>query len=243
MKPATVVSPGAAAVDPRLRGVVAQLGGLVGRVRVNRNERTLLSLRGSRHEGLRLSLHEGLLDHPAALAELPAWVAARGGPPGPALRSAIDRVFGSLAAARRADPAQVPIFAPLGGPVDLPALYDEVHRQWFPHLPRPVIAWGPRRSKTPRRRIRFAAYIRRPEPRIVVNRCLDQPWVAREFVTYVLYHELCHHAQACAPLRGETAHSPRFKAWESRYPRFTELLRWEKAHLDRFLAGAAAGSV
>lgn len=227
-----------AQADPRVEALNRLLAGLVRHVRINRNERTLLSLRGSRGEGLRLSLHHGLLDHPQALAELPAWVRGHGRTVGPTLRAAIDEVFRGLAATRRATPAAVPEFAPLGGPVDLQALYGEVHGAWFPHLSRPPIAWGPRRPGG-RRRIRFAAYHRRPVARIVVNRLLDQPWVAREFVAYVLYHELCHHAQAAAPVRGETPHSPRFKAWEARYPRFRELLAWEKAHLDRFLDGPA----
>lgn len=228
-----------ASIDPRVEALTKLLGGLVRSVRINRNERTLLSLRGSRWEGLRLSLHQGLLDHPPALAELPAWIRGNGRTVGPALRTAIDEVFRGLASTRRSTPTAVPEFAPLAGPVDLQALYAEIHAAWFPHLTRPPISWGPRRAGG-RRRIRFAAYHRRPVARIVVNRLLDQPWVAREFVAYVLYHELCHHAQAAAPVRGETPHSPRFKAWEARYPRFRELLVWEKAHLDRFLDGPAS---
>ena len=228
--------------DPRVTALETALSGLVAQVRINRNQRTLLSLRGSRWQGLRLSLHEGLLDHPQALAEIPAWVRAHGRATGPILRSAIDTVFRGLAAERRRQPLLIPEFAPLAGPVDLPTLYHEVHTQWFPDLSRPAITWGPRRRLAPQRRIRFAAYHRRKPPHIVVNRLLDQPWVAREFVAYVLYHELCHHAQACDPIRGETPHSARFKAWEARYPRFRELLLWEKAHLDRFLSGATAGA-
>ena len=227
--------------DPRVTALELALTGLVAQVRINRNARTLLSLRGSRWQGLRLSLHEGLLEHPLALTELPAWVKAHGHATGPILRTAIDSVFRGLAAERRRQPQLVPEFAPLNGPVDLPALYHDVHAQWFPQLTRPAIAWGPRRRQLPQRRIRFAAYHRKRPPHIVVNRLLDQPWVAREFVAYVLYHELCHHAQACDPIRGEKPHSARFKAWEARYPRFRELLLWEKAHLDRFLSGAAVG--
>ena len=224
------------APDPRRDALAQSLAGLVSKVRFNDNDRTLLSLRGSRREGLRLSMHHRLLDHPAALAELPGWIRGHGRVTNAALRTAIDAVFNDLSRERRRQPEQVPEFALLAGPVDLQALYASVHGEWFPQLPKPPIAWGPRRPGA-RRRIRFAAYYRRPTPRILVNRLLDQPWVARDFVAYVLYHELCHHAQACAPVRGETPHSRRFKAWEARFPRFPELLIWEKAHLDRFLGG------
>ncbi len=228
-------------LDPRVAELVEQLKGLVVSVRLNDNDRTLLSLRGSHREGIRLSLHHGLLAHPKALAELPAWIRGHGRKPGPALKEAIDSVFSALASHRRSDPVLAPHFESLGGPVDLLGLYLSIHAQWFPKLSCPPIAWGRHLSLKRRRHIRFAAYHRRPAARIVVSRLLDQPWVAREFVAYVLYHELCHHAQACDPVRGETPHSARFKAWEARYPRFGELLAWEKAHLDRFLAAPSGG--
>ena len=230
-----VPSPEIVSDDPRVVALALQLTGAVSHIRLNSNARTLLSLRGSRSEGIRLSLHHGLLDHPAALAELPAWIRGHGRVPGPALRLAIDTVFGALAKKRRSHPATAPSFPALSSPVDLDALYAEVHALWFPKLSRPPIAWGPHQRPKRRRHIRFAAYHRRPHARIIVNRLLDQPWVAREFLTYVLYHELCHHAQACDPVRGETPHSARFKTWEARYPRLPDLLAWEKAHLDRFL--------
>ena len=227
--------------DSRLSELTRQLGGLVRGIRLNANGRILLSLRGSKSEGLRLSLHHRLLEHPAALAELPGWVRGNGRDTAPALRAAIEAVFRDEAKSRRADPATVPNFAPLGGPLDLPTMYREVHALWFPHLSMPPVQWGRNRRVARRRLVRFAAYHRKPV-RIVVNPVLDQPWVAREFVAYVLYHELCHHAQAADPVRGEKPHSARFKQWEARYPRFRELLTWEKAHLDRFLAAPVAAA-
>lgn len=234
-KPRDKPAPEIASEDPRVVALAQMLTGTVSHIRLNSNARTLLSLRGSHSEGIRLSLHHGLLDHPAAMAELPAWIRGRGRVPGPALKAAIDAVFGSLAHKRRAHPTTVPSFAAFNGPVDLDSLYAEIHAAWFPNLSRPPIAWGQHQRAKRRRHIRFASYHRRPHARIIVNRLLDQPWVAREFLAYVLYHELCHHAQACDPVRGETPHSARFKSWEARYPRFTDLLAWEKAHLDRFL--------
>lgn len=225
------------APDPRLLDLQRALGGIVTHIRLNTNDRTLVSLRGSRREGIRLSLHHRLLDYPTALAELTGWIKANGRKPGPLLNHAIAEVFDRLAVERRANPVTIPLFEPLGAPLDLLAMYTQIHATWFPALSKPPIGWGPRRQGAERRRrIRFAAYHRRPNTRIIVNRLLDQPWVARDFVSYVLYHELCHHAQAMAPVRGEKPHSPRFKQWEARYPRFRELLLWEKAHVDRFLA-------
>ncbi len=228
----------AISTDPRLATLQHALTGVVTQIRLNSNGRTLVSLRGSRRDGIRLSLHHRLLDHPAALAELTGWIKTNGRKPGPELQRAMTVVFDGLAAERRANPAALPDFAPLGDEaLDLQTVYRAIHATWFPLMSRPPVSWGPHRSAggKRRRRIRFAAYHRKPVARIVVNRLLDQPWVAREFVVYVLYHELCHHVQAMDPVRGEKPHSARFKAWEARYPRFRELLLWEKAHIDRFL--------
>jgi predicted SprT family Zn-dependent metalloprotease len=71
---------------------------------------------------------------------------------------------------------------------------------------------------------------------VLVNPRLDQPWIARCFFEHVLFHELCHHAQACAPVRGERPHSQRFRAMERSYPYHAEAQAWERSHLDRLLS-------
>ncbi len=204
---------------------------------LNRNRRILISLRGSRWRGMRLSIHRELLRHPAALADLPRWVAAGGRTRSPAISAALDAAGRTLRARERV--AHPPlVLEALGGPLALDTAFARIHAEWFPHLAKPAVSWG-RAARQARRHVRFAMYRRSPTPQVVVNRRLDQAWVAREFVDFVLYHELCHHAQACAPLRGETAHSARFRAWERRYPRFDEILRWERENLDRFLDRAS----
>ena len=166
----TVQSTESASEDPRLTDLTHLLKGVVAHIRLNTNQRTLLSLRGSRSEGIRLSIHRGLLDHPTALAELPAWIRGRGRVPGPALKAAIDTVFVAMAKKRRSHPKTAPVFAALNGPLDLDTLYAEIHSHWFPKLTCPPISWGPRQSPKRRRHIRFAAYYRRPHARIIVNR-------------------------------------------------------------------------
>ena len=218
--------------DPRLehlRRVLSTVRDLH-QVRLNRNAGTLLSLRGSRSEGLRLSLHEQLLDHPEAIAAIPAWIAGDGRQPEPALQQALEAVQQRMRQLRPPGP-DLPT---LVGPLDLMATAERVRGMWFPHLSLPTMRWG-RGSNGVRRRVRFAAYKRRP-PTIIVNPILDQPWVASDFIDFVVFHELCHHAQAMRPIPGETPHSTRFKAWESRFPRYTQVLAWERAHLERFLS-------
>ncbi len=207
-------------------------------LRLNRNRGTLISLRGDRHAP-RLSLHVALLDHPAALAELPEWVRRNGRGRWPGIQAAITSVF----AGRPDDRAQgVPIpdeiraLPRLAGPLDLAALFARVHRTWFAHLPPPPVTWA-RNGPLRQRHIRFGCYRCRPAPLVSLHPKLDQPWIAWCFVEHVLFHELCHHAQACAPVRGESPHGARFRAWERRYPLHDQARRWERAYLQHVLGG------
>ncbi|MBA3710759.1 MAG: hypothetical protein H0W83_18295, partial [Planctomycetes bacterium] len=127
------------------------------------------------------------------------------------------------------------VLEPLGGPLDLKSHLDRIHGQYFSDLPRPDITWGRSRTRLPRRQVRFATYRPRPRPLVTVSPRLDQPWIARLFIDFVLYHELCHHAQANAPMRGERVHGKRFRTWERRFPGFDQATRWERENLDRFL--------
>ncbi len=199
-------------------------------VRLNDNAKTLLSLRGSHLTGLRISLHRDLLQDADALEDLPAWIHGR--TITPRLRAAIDRVFAAQREQQRATSA--PALEPLEGPLDLPATYRRIHDTWFGHLPLIPIGWARERHGA-LRHIRFAAFHRQP-PRISVNPRVDQPWVAKAWVDFLIFHELCHHAQHCRPIPGESPHGSRFKSWERRFPRWQDAVAWEKAHIDRFLA-------
>lgn len=205
------------------------------RLRLNHNRKTMLSLRG-RQGGSVVSVHVGLLDHPEALAELPAWILSNGRRTSPHLRQALREVW---RVHRHRSISQSPVALPdletISAPFDLCEFFTEVHRTWFPHLTKPSIRWGrnsPRRTLTS---IRFACYRSRPQPSIVVNPRLARPWVPKIFVEHVLYHELCHHAQASAPIRGERPHSRRFRQWEAQYPHHVLARIWERLHLERFL--------
>ncbi len=205
------------------------------RLRLNRNGKTMLSLRG-RQGGSVVSVHVGLLEHPEALAELPGWILSNGRRTSPRLRQALQEVWReqrqrSLVIA----PVELPALETLPTSFDLHAVFTLIHGAWFPHLTKPAIRWG---RHSPRRRltsIRFGCYRSRPQPAIVVNPRLAQPWVARIFLDHVLYHELCHHAQASAPIRGEPPHSRRFRQWEAQYPHHELAQMWERLHLERFL--------
>lgn len=205
-------------------------------LRLHRNRSVLVSLRGRRTQEV-LGIHEDLLDHEACLSVLPRWVERGGRGRFPELIHAMRAVAARSSEARAlAAAAQLPPLESLRGPLDLKQCFDRIYQAWFAHLPCPRVAWA-RRSLRALSHIRFGCYRRRPLPLIQLHPRLDQPWVARVFVDHVLFHELCHHAQACAPVRGEPPHSPRFRSWERRFPHHDLALAWERVHLRHLLDG------
>ncbi len=205
-------------------------------VRANRNRGLLLGLRGDPRTGLRLSVHEDLVNHADAIPLIIAWVMSRGRQLPPGLRLILDAVQAKRRASHRATfppPLDLPA---LGSAIDPHAVLKQLHANWFAHLTLPRLVMARQNHKRRQRRIHFATYHRtaatiRLHPRMV------EPWVASLFLDYVLFHEMCHHAQAASPLRGETPHSGRFRTWEARFPQLDLALRWERDHLHRFLGG------
>jgi hypothetical protein len=210
----------------------------VGRLRLNRNRRTMLSLRG-RPAAWTVSLHVGLLDHDGAIDEIPGWVQGHGRATSPALRRCLQEVWSRQHAAkvvRSGDEELARGLPTLGGPLVLEKEFAAVHQHWFPQLPAPLVGWS--RAGVGRRtsHIRFGSYRQKPQALVLIHPRLDQPWVARVFVEHVLFHELCQLAPGCAPPGGARPHSSRFRAMERAYPQHREAMAWERANLERLLA-------
>jgi|GEM_PF-1409291 hypothetical protein len=216
-------------------------GAQISRVRLNTNRRTMLSLRGRPHSWT-VSMHVGLLDHDSIIAEIPEWVSGRGRTTSAQLRRCLQEVWlaqQAAAAVADGDLITCSTLPTLMGPLSLDAVFSAIHGTWFSHLPKPAVGWSRSSGRRTLMHIRFGAYRRHPLAYVQLNPRLDQPWVARCFVEHVLFHELCHHAQACAPIRGESPHSARFRALERSYPQHAEAQAWERAFLSRLLAPIA----
>lgn len=202
-----------------------------------RNRRTLISLRG-RPGTLRLSLHPLILEDADHAPPIIEWVARRGrGGAGTCLRALLTRTQERIASA--VDPngwAEASHLPTLGRSLDLESTLTRIMALGFPDLPRPRIQWA-RCSAGRLITIRFGSYRRKPRPgSISLHPRLQRPWIASVFFDHVLYHELCHHRQACQPLAGrETAHSVRFRTWDRAFPGYRQARAWERAALPWLL--------
>lgn len=103
-----------------------------------------------------------------------------------------------------------------------------------PPLEDVMITWG--RYGRGSRTIRFGSYDF-DRQLIRIHPALDQEWVPRFFVEFIVYHELLH---ALFPPVEESSsrrkvHTEEFREREREFPRYQEALAWERKNLPRFL--------
>ncbi len=71
---------------------------------------------------------------------------------------------------------------------------------------------------------------------IRIHPVLDQAWVPRYFVSFVIYHEMLHHVMPATIVGGRRLlHPPLFLARERLFRDFERAIAWERAHLHRLL--------
>lgn len=125
-----------------------------------------------------------------------------------------------------------------GSTHDLRTIFGELEQDHFAGVVDGVgITWGRRGTQTRRRQrtIRLGTYSH-DERVIRVHPTLDQGWVPRFFVRFIVFHEMLHHVEPprVTPHRTEF-HTPAFRARERAYPEYERSIAWERANLGRLL--------
>jgi hypothetical protein len=118
---------------------------------------------------------------------------------------------------------------------DLDAILADLRARYFPHCAEVKIRWGRWSGRARPRSIRFGSYL--PDARLIrIHPALDQAFVPRCFVEFIVYHELLHHAIPPVRLNGRyQIHSPTFRQRERDFPAFAEAMAWRKRCLRRVL--------
>ena len=100
-----------------------------------------------------------------------------------------------------------------------------------------LITWGRRTRPRSKKRstIKLGSYSA-TERLVRIHPALDQDWVPRYFVSYIVYHELLHHLVP-AELRGGRIilHPPEFVRREREFRYYERALEWERKHINRLL--------
>lgn len=122
---------------------------------------------------------------------------------------------------------------------DLLSILGDVNDRYFgAALGDILVTWGrhaPPRAGGARRAIKLGSYSV-SERLVRVHPVLDQPWVPRYFLSYIVYHELLHHV-----VPGESAggrfrlHTEEFSRRERQFRHYERALEWERKHVGRLL--------
>jgi hypothetical protein len=120
---------------------------------------------------------------------------------------------------------------------DLLKLFAEINDRYFDGEVNALITWGKRpTTKTQRRKtIKLGSYSA-VDRLIRVHPALDQRWVPRYFVAYIVYHEMLHHViPGSRGLGRVNLHPPEFKEREREFRHFERVVEWEKRKVGRLL--------
>lgn len=120
---------------------------------------------------------------------------------------------------------------------DLRRIFERVNQRHFRGRLRGYrVVWGRRRRQRPKEYFIFGSI--QEEDRVIrIHPLLDQPFVPRWFLEYVLYHEMLH---SVVPEETDGAgrrrvHTEEFYRREKAFPGYRRARRWENDNLARFL--------
>ena len=118
---------------------------------------------------------------------------------------------------------------------DLDTILKDLCARYFPDCPAVSIRWGRWSGRARPRSIRFGAYL--PDTQVIrIHPALDQAFVPRYFVEFIVYHELLHHVIPAVRLNGRyQIHSPLFRRREREFPAYAEAIAWRQQSLRRML--------
>jgi hypothetical protein len=122
---------------------------------------------------------------------------------------------------------------------DLLELFSGINERYFGEGVNAVITWGQRSTRKARgesqRTIKLGSYSA-VDRLIRIHPALDQKWVPRYFVAYIIYHEMLHHViPGSRGLGRVNLHPPEFKEREKQFRHFDRALQWERRHVARLL--------
>ena len=209
---------------------------------VTDNRRTMVSVRRE-GEARHIRLHHMFLDAPPEIITALGRYFARNDRFASRL---IDRYIAAqqhrIRAVFASDP---PPIDPTGMVYDLAEIQRGISVRYFDGRVEVPITWGrhaaTQRRRRARRTIRMGTYLIE-EQLIRIHPALDQSFVPRYFVEWVVYHEMLHHVVPMPLVNGRRVyHSDEFRARERLYHDYERARAWEETHLTRLISSRRTG--
>ncbi len=219
---------GRASLEARIRRALGVPADLI----VTDNRRTMIA---TRHRGPRLEirLHHMFLDAPSGVIEELLSYLADGDRRASA---AVGRYIEANRHRIKRRGARV-LLRTRGRHHDLDAIAAEVGARYFEGAVDGVrITWGRKPPQGKRRRsIRLGTYTH-DQQLVRIHPSLDQAFVPRFFVEFVVFHELLHHVVPPREVGGRLEyHTPEFRRRERAHPDYRRAVRWENENLSALL--------
>ena len=201
------------------------------------NSSRIISVKAGPRRGIiDLRLHRMFLCADArVIAALAEWVKK---PKGKRPGKVLDAFISSNGHQIRPRPARRIAVSTRGKWFDLEELFNEVNRAEFGGEVSAVITWGRMPSRVVRRSIRFGSYS--AELRLIrIHPFLDQAFVPRFFVRYIVFHEMLHAQMGIgeSPTGRRLIHPPAFREQEQAYTDYEAAVAWQndRSNMARLL--------
>jgi hypothetical protein len=226
--------------DERAGALALRLASLIHKpveLRLTDNRRTMISWAASAGV-VRLRLHHMFARAPEPVVEaLAGTLSGRSRAAGHVLDAYIRSNSGAVRRARRA-----PRPRSAGRCHDLAAILADVNAAHLGGAFDGLVGWGRATGSRRRRSIRLGSYSH-VDRLIRIHPALDQPFVPRYVVEWVVYHEMLHQLVPCPRSgRRRRCHSSEFRAREAAFPDHARAAAWEKANLPRLLRYRGRGA-
>lgn len=206
-------------------------------LRLTDNRRTMMSW-STRAGVVRLRLHHMFAKAPEdVVAAVAGVLAGRGRAVGQVVDAFIEANRGVIRRGHRA-----PRPRPAGRCHDLGAILADVNARLLGGAFSGQVGWGRATGTRRRRSIRLGSYSH-ADRLIRIHPALDQPFVPRYVVEWVVYHEMLHQLVPC-PRAGSRrrCHSAEFRAREATFPDHARAVTWERENLARLLGYRGHGA-
>lgn len=208
-------------------------------VRLTDNRSTMLSVRTEPDRFILRVHHMFLQAGPEIVVALARYVERDDRRASLAINRFIDGHATAIRRPRRTAPVVRPL-EPRGEIHDLTSIFHELNARYFARRITARITWGPRLRPQLRGRLRrslkMGSYC--VEDRLIrIHPSLDRACVPRDFLAWIVYHEMLHEKHDMPLVHGRRQfHTPAFLADEARFAGYELARRWERDHLDLLLS-------
>lgn len=205
-------------------------------IRLNRNRSTMLSVLERSSHRLRASIHQLFLDSPPEILTAVADFLRKGknSPSNRILDQYIHQHLPKQDFSQSLDPKRLDH---QGRFFNLAEIYEEVCEEYFDGSLGLHITWFGDVKKRPQSRALLGSFVDTLKL-IKIHRRLDRKVVPREFLKFVVYHEIGHFI--CEPTLGPDGrnqfHHADFRELEKAFRGYTDVLRWERENRHLFFA-------